>query len=47
MKSQKTLGYAMIGAAIVLAAVWLSFSAFFAVLLAIAILVLGGLALVR
>jgi di/tricarboxylate transporter len=46
-KTPKSLGFGMIGAAVVLAAVWLSFGATLAVVLAVLILVLGGLALVR
>jgi hypothetical protein len=47
LKGPKGLGFGMIGAAVVLAAIWLSLGATIAVVLAVLVLVLGGLALVR
>jgi hypothetical protein len=47
MRREKSLGYVMVGAAIVLAALWLVMSAKIAMILAIAVLILVGLALAR
>ena len=47
LSSPKTLGYAMIAAAIVMAAVWIAMSAKIALVLAIAGLLVAGVALAR
>jgi hypothetical protein len=47
LKGPKSLGFGMIGGAVLLAAIWLSIGATIAVVLAVLVLVLGGLALVR